>query len=119
MINNCLKKCNAIGNKITNLLKKEFDTELVHDNKYIKAKIKIYNNKIDTNFHGNKIPEDDECCTCLSVISLDSLVNVDKKYKMQIWSKKKKRINSLNEELKLDESDDESDDDEFNESNKE
>ena len=38
---------------------------------------------------------------------------------MQIWSKKKKIINSLNEELKLDESDDESDDDEFNESNKE
>ena len=28
--------------------------------KYIKTKIEIYNNKINTNFQGNKIPEDNE-----------------------------------------------------------
>ena len=36
-------------------------------------------------FNGNKIPEDNECCTCLSEISLDSLVNVDQKYYPQIF----------------------------------
>ena len=48
-----------------------------------------------------------------SVILLDSIVNVDKKYHLQIflkeWKyamKKKKIMNAINEELKLDESDD-------------
>ena len=38
-------------------IKKEFDSEPVHSDKYIKTKIKIYNNKINTNFDGNKIPK--------------------------------------------------------------
>ena len=50
----------------------------MYDNKYIKTKIKISNNKINTNFYGNKMPKDNECCTCLSVISLIFTVNVDK-----------------------------------------
>ena len=32
------------------------------------------------NFHSNEIPEDNECCDCLSAIILDSVVIVDKKY---------------------------------------
>ena len=48
----------------------------MYDNKYIKTKIKIYNNKISINFHGNRISENKECCTCLFVISWDSIVNV-------------------------------------------
>ena len=55
-----LKKYNVICDKISNLLKKEFDSESVYDNKYIKTKINIYNNKINVNFHGDKIPEDNE-----------------------------------------------------------
>ena len=49
------------------------------------AKITIDNNKINTNFHDSKIPEDNECCTCLSVISLDSIVNVDINYYPQMF----------------------------------
>ena len=45
-------------------------------NKFIRTKINIYNNKINTNFNGNKIPEDNECCPCLSVISLDCIVKL-------------------------------------------
>ena len=48
--------------------------------KYIKDKTKIYNNRIYTNFQYDKIPTDNECCACLSVILLDSIViNEDKK----------------------------------------
>ena len=61
--------------------------------------LKIFNNKISTIFNGNKIPEDNECCTRLSEISLDSIVNVDKKIlstdifrRMQICCKKEKKI---------------------------
>ena len=59
--NNLLKIYNEIWNKISDLLKKEFDIKPVHNSKYIKVKIKIYNNKIDSSFHDNKTPEDNEC----------------------------------------------------------
>ena len=80
-----LKKYNEIWDKLSNLLKKEFDLKPVRDNKYFKIKIKIYNNRINTNFHSNEIPEDNECCAFLSVILLDSVVIVNKKYYPQIF----------------------------------
>ena len=46
--------------KISNLLKKSLDSEPVYNDKYIKTKIKIYNCKVKTNFHGNKMQEDND-----------------------------------------------------------
>ena len=80
-----LKKYKKIWNKISNLLKKGFNSELVYDNKYIKTKIKIYDNKTKTDFYSNKIPEDNEYCTYLSVILLDSVVKIDDNYYPQIF----------------------------------
>ena len=87
----------------------------MYNDKYIKNKIKIYNNRINTNFQGNKILKDNKCCACLFVIVLDSVANVDKKYYQQIFLeeckyavKKKKIMNTINKELNPDESDDES-----------
>ena len=93
-----LKKYNKIWDKISNLLKKGINSERVYNDKYIKIKIKIYNYRMNTNFQGNKIPKDNECCACLSVVLLDSVVNVDKKYYAQIvleeckYAVKKKKI---------------------------
>ena len=89
----------------------------MYNHKYIKTKIKIYNNGVHTNFQYNKIPKDNEYCTCLSVILLDSVfVNSDKEYYPQIFleeckytMKKKKIINTINEELELREFDNEVD----------
>ena len=56
------------------------------NDEYIKTKTKIYNDKVYTNFQHNKIPKDNEYCTCLSVILLDSVfVNSDKEYYPQIF----------------------------------
>ena len=53
----------------------------MYNDKYIKIKIKIHNNSTYTTFQYDKIPKDNEYCTCLSVILLDSIfVNLDKKY---------------------------------------
>ena len=93
-----LKKYNKIWDKISNLLKKGVNSETVYNDKYIKIKIKIHNYRINTNFQGNKIPKDNECSACLSVVLLDSVVNVDKKYYAQIvleeckYAVKKKKI---------------------------
>ena len=68
MIKNCLKKYNEIWDKISNLLKVQFNSETVHNDKYIKSEINVCNNRISTNFEGNKILKDNKYCTCLSVI---------------------------------------------------
>ena len=47
-----------IWNKTKNLIKKELNSEPVYNDKYIKTEIKIYNDKVCTNFQHNKIPKD-------------------------------------------------------------
>ena len=58
-----------------NSLKKEFDSEPVYNEKNLKAKIKSYNGKTNTNFHNNKIPKEVSQLICLSVILIDSVKN--------------------------------------------
>ena len=62
------KKKKKFGKKLKNNLKKEFDSEPVYNEKVPKAKVKSYNEKINTNFHGNKIPKQGYQFICLSVI---------------------------------------------------
>ena len=52
------EKCNEIGKKISNIIKKEFNSKSVYNKKYLKSEIKCYNGKINTNFHHNKIPNE-------------------------------------------------------------
>ena len=60
----------------------EFDSEPVYgDNeKYIKAKINSYVDKVNTNFKGKKIPKENASYKCLSLIMQDSVIKVSKKY---------------------------------------
>ena len=112
-----LKQYLKIRNKTKSLIKKELNSEPVYNDKYIRTKIKIYNDKIFTNSQYNKTPKDNKYCPHLSVILLDSIwVNSNKKYYLQIFLeeckyaiKDRKIINRIKEVLKLNESDDESD----------
>ena len=57
----------------------------------IKTIIKIYADKVYTNFQQNKISKDNEYCACLSVILLDStFVNSNKENYPQIFSEERK-----------------------------
>ena len=103
-----------IWNKIKSLIKKEFNSEPACYDKYIEIKIKIYNNRAYTIFQHNKIPKDNEYFACLSVILSDSIfVNSDKGYYSQVlleeckYAIKKKKVNTINEDLELSVSDDE------------
>ena len=100
-------KYSEIWDKITSLLKEGFDSKLVYDDKYLKTKRKSYNNRINTNFQGNKIPKDNECCACSQLYLEECKCGV---------KKEKKIMNAINEELNLDKSDDESYNDRSNES---
>ena len=46
----------------------------VYDDRYIKSKIKIYGDKVHTNFHGLNVPEDDIEWKSFTVISINSLL---------------------------------------------
>ena len=62
-----LEKYNQIWKKVSNIIKKEFDSNPEYNEKYIKTKTKSYNRKINTNFHNNKIPKE----VYLSVSNID------------------------------------------------
>ena len=49
-----LKKYTKIWKKVSSLINKEFDSEPVYGDgdKYIKTKIKVYGDKVNTNFQG-------------------------------------------------------------------
>ena len=51
--NELLEKYNKIWIKVKNSIKKEFDGEPVYNEKNLKAEIKSYNWKINTNFQNN------------------------------------------------------------------
>ena len=57
--NKLLKKYNKIWERFSNLMNTEFDSEPVYgdNDKYIKTKIKLYGDKVNTNFQGKKIPK--------------------------------------------------------------
>ena len=57
--NELLEKYNEIWEKVRNILKNEFDSEPMYNEKYLKAIIISYSGRINTNFHNNKIPQED------------------------------------------------------------
>ena len=80
--NKLLKKYNKIWQKISNLLNIEFDSEPVYgdNDKYIKTKIMMYEDRVNTNFQGKKLPKENASYKCLSLIMLDSVIRINKKY---------------------------------------
>ena len=51
----------------------------MYNDKYIKTKINIYNDKVYTDFQHNTIPRENEYCACLSVILLDLILLIQTK----------------------------------------
>ena len=73
-----LEKHNEIWGKVRNSVKREFYIEPVYNEKYLEAKIKSYDRKININFHNNKIPKEGSQSICLSVILIDSVFRTGK-----------------------------------------
>ena len=79
-----LEKYNEISKKVSNMVKKEFDSKPVYKEKYLKTKIKFYNGKMNTNFHNNEIPKEGSQYICLLVILIYSVCRKDKDYYPQV-----------------------------------
>ena len=103
----------------------KFDCEPVYcdNDKYIKTKIKIRDCNVNTNFQGQILPKENASCKCLSLIMLDSVLKVKKKYHLQILLeeckceiKKTKMENLINDDLEKSSSDESYDDKSDNDS---
>ena len=79
-----LEKYNKIWVKVKNNLKTVFDSEPVYNEKYLKAKIKSYDGKINTNFH-NKIPKEGSHCICSSIVLINTVFRKGKNYYPQVF----------------------------------
>ena len=98
----------------------EFDSEPIYGDgdKYIKTKIKMYEGRVNRHFQGKKVPKENASYKCLSLIMLDPVIRVNKKYYPQTLLEECKYViknqmeNLINRDLNLsssDESDNESD----------
>ena len=108
-----LKKYIKIWEKIEGLMKINFESKSVYgdNNKYIKTKIKTYAGSINTNFHNKKMPKEKAPSKCLSIIMIESVIKVNKKYYSQTLLEECKYIqektkieNYINEDLENSES---------------
>ena len=59
----------------------KFHKELIHDDTFIKTKVKTFSKVIKTLFDGNEIPKERVECVCIPCISIDSVLKVDLKFK--------------------------------------
>ena len=85
------KKYNKIWKKTEELMGIKFNTKPTYgdDEKYIKTKIKAYENNITTNFYNKKgskkVPKEKIPHKCLSIIILDSILYAYEKYHPQTF----------------------------------
>ena len=56
-----------------------FYSEPVYEYKYLKAKVREFDGIIRTNFLGNGIPKKNMHYTCITCITVDSVLTIDKK----------------------------------------
>ena len=65
--NELLKKYNKIWERVSSFMNIKFDSEPVYgdNDKYIKTKIKLYEDRLITNFQGKKIPKENVSYKCL------------------------------------------------------
>ena len=65
---------------IKNKLKIKFRSLPVYDKKYLKTKVRRYEDMIKTNLLGNGMPKENMHYACIACITIDSVMKMDKKY---------------------------------------
>ena len=72
-------KHDEIWHVIKNKLGIKFHSESVYEYKYLKAKVREFDDAIKTNFLGNDMAKENMHYTCTACITIDSVMTIDKK----------------------------------------
>ena len=100
-------------NKIWNVVRKLLTVNPVRDDKYISAKLKIFNKINRTTFTDNVVPIEKNHYICIPAIDIDSVLKIDKRAYQQAYLeqckyklKKRKPVNFIDSEIIDDDEDD-------------
>ena len=103
------EKYDKIWDAIKNKLGVKFHSEPVYEYRYLKAKVREFDGAMKTNFLGNDMPKENMHYTCITCITIDSVMNFDKKNYPQVYlqqckyrPKKIQMSRFVNTELKSD-----------------
>ena len=86
-----LKKYNVIWDKVSNIIKIEFDSKPIYNKIFLKTKIKFYREG-STDFYDKEMPKVGAKCTCLAVILINFVLKKCLNYYPQVF---KKNVNTL------------------------
>ena len=118
------EKYNEIWNVVKRLLILKFAASPVRDDKYILAKLKIFNKINKTTFTNNVMPIEKNHCICIPAIDIDSVLKIDKRSYPQAYLeqckyklKKRKPVNFIDFEIIDDDNDDNENDDDNDDDN--
>ena len=102
-------KYNKICDVIKDQLGIKFHSEPVYEYRYLKAKVREFDGIIKTKFLSNDMPKENMHYTCISCITIDSVLKIDKKNHPQVYLeeckyrvKKIQMSRFINTELKSD-----------------
>ena len=117
------EKYNEIWEVVRKLLKLKFTVGPVRDDKYLIAKLKIFNGTNRTTFTNNDIPLERTSYNCILAIDIDSVLRIDNKraypqaYLEQCKYKLRKRkiVNFIDDEIIDEDSENDSDSDNYGE----
>ena len=100
------EKYNEIWEVVRKLLKLKFTVNPIRDDKYIIAKLKIFNGINRTTFTNNIIPIERNNSTCIAAIDIDSVLKIEKRAYPQAYLeqckyklKKRKHVNFIDDEI--------------------
>ena len=78
-------KNDKISDVIKDKLDINFHSEPVYEYRYLKAKLKEFDGVIKANFLGNDVPKQNMHYTCITCITIDSVLRIDKKNHLQVY----------------------------------
>ena len=100
------KKYNEIWEVVRKLLKVNFTVSPVRDDKYITAKLKMFNRINRTTFTDNAIPIERNHYICIPAIDIDSVIKINKRVYPQAYLeqctyklKKRRAVNFIDDEI--------------------
>ena len=83
-------KYDKIWDVIKDKLGIDFHSKPVYEYRYLKARVRKFDDVIKTNFLGNNVPEENMHYTCIAFITIDSVLKIDKKNHPQVYLEESK-----------------------------
>ena len=77
-------KYNKIWKKIKRLIGVEFDSQSLYDGKYIKTRVKTFEDKVIIKFIDNEIPKENTHYSYIAAICVDSVIKLEKENYPQV-----------------------------------